>query len=72
MGSALEAVWDDLAQYALPRKMGKKDGVTISPIRHHAKNGTDLNVYKNRLQPGTRHQSVLGYNGDRYIASTKV
>ena len=36
----------------------------IPPIRNCAKNGTNLNTYKNRLQPGARHQSTLGYNGD--------
>ena len=48
----------------LAEKIGKKGVAMIPPIRHRAKNGTDLNTYKNRLQPGVRHQSALGYNGD--------
>ena len=44
----------------------------IPPIRNRAKNGTNLNAYKNRLHPGARHQSALGYNGDQYITNTNV
>ena len=56
----------------LTEKIGKRGGAVIPPIRNHVKNGANLNTYKDRLQPGAKHQSALGYNGDRDLANTNV
>ena len=56
----------------MAEKIRKRGRAAIPPIRNRMKNGTNLNAYKNRLQPGARHQSALGYNGDRDVANTNV
>ena len=65
-------MWDDLVQHVRLERSGKGAESQFHQSKIVRKMVPAWNVYKSRLHLGTRHQSALGYNGDRSVANADV